>query len=89
MGYEIGYSTSQAPRDAEILAVLRRDYPDKDFGIHNGTIIESYRSQPDYQTMLKNSPWYRATKAAAKRVVAVTERDPADDYIGRVMSNDV
>lgn len=88
MGYEIRSTGNQPPRDAEILAVLRREFPDKEFAIHNGTIVESYRTQPDYDTMLENAPWYRARAAAAERAVAVVT-DPADNYIDRVMSNDV
>jgi len=90
VGYEIITPAGHVPRDAEILAVLRRDFPDKDFGIHNGTIIESYRTQPDYKTMLEHSPWYhRTTRAAALRAVAVTESNDSSDYMARVMSNDV
>lgn len=89
MGYEIAYSSTRPPRDAEILAVLRRDYPDKDFAIHNGTIVESYRTQPSYTEMLKQSRWYRASTAAAERAVAVATGDTPTDYIERVMSNDV
>ena len=89
MGYEISYSGARAPRDSEILAMLRRDYPDKDFAIHNGTIVESYRTQPSYEEMLKKSRWHRPERAAAARAVALAETETADDYIGRVMSNEV
>ncbi|MEO5949660.1 MAG: hypothetical protein ABIP74_04610 [Candidatus Saccharimonas sp.] len=89
MGYEITCTPGRTLKDSEILATLRRDYPDKDFSIHNGTITESYRIQPDYKTMLQNSPWRRAKKAVAELAVAAVEEESSDDYIGRVMSNQV
>jgi len=90
VGYEIANLAGYVPGDAEILAVLRRDFPGKDFTVHNGTIIESYRTQPDYKTMLEHSPWYhRTTRAAASRVVAATESNDSSDYMARVMSNEV
>ncbi len=89
MGYEISYSGSRPPRDAQILAQLRAEYPDKDFTIHNGTIVESYRTQPSYQEMLTNSRWHRPAEAAGARAVALTKGETADEYIGRVMSNEV
>lgn len=90
MGYEITYPVGHTLRNAEILAVLSEQYPDKVFQVqHDGTISESYRTQPDFQAMLENSPWYRVRMAAATRVVAMSEVDPNDDYIRRVMSNDV
>lgn len=84
MGYEIAYTVGNKPTDADILRTLREQNPDKDFALHNGTIVESYKTQPDFDEMLRNSRWPgRAQNELGVLAAAAANADDLD----RMMSN--
>lgn len=83
MGFEISYTSEQPPTNADILRVLRAQYPDKDFAIHGNTIVESYRGQPDYTEVLAR--WKRVQTNMA--VVATAPMPRVD--LDRIMTSDL
>jgi hypothetical protein len=87
MGFEIRYTSDQPPSDADILKMLRAQYPDKNFAVQGNTIVESYRTQPSYTEMLERSPRKRAANAAGVRAVATAEIDAPVSYVERTMSS--
>ena len=86
MGYEITYPVDQKPTDAQILRILREQYPTKQFAVGPGnTIVESYIDQPVNFELPHGS---RVARATGTRAVAEAV-DAVPSYLERTMSNDV
>lgn len=83
MGFEISYTSEQVPTNADILRVLRTQYPDKDFTMRGNTIVESYRTQPDYSEVLAR--WKRVHSEIGVVATAPTPRIDLD----RMMTSDL
>lgn len=84
--FEIRYKGDKPPTNSQILSILHEQYPDKTFSIGDGgTIVESYRFQPE----LKKPVIRREEVVARTGSLAVAEASIPDDYLGRVMSNDL
>ena len=69
--------------NSEILAALRRDNPSKDFAIGpGGSIIESYKTQPDYD--------FEVSRPMVDRVAAsVGATAISSEALDRMMTSDL